>query len=423
MAEPVTLSEQTAQQIERLGSLDFVVGVATKGHAPPSSEVVERAWTALQRVFPGARTAVIQADPGSRDGTAERARDVPPGDNLLQISVAPENAPVLGSQSAVPASSLHAILTIANRLSVRGCAVLGLDPGGLTAERVAHLLAPVAGERADFVVPYYARHRFEGALTTSVVYPFIRALYGKRIRYPAAAEFACSAKTLQQILAADIWRADPSRVGIEFWLTPLAVVGGARVTQAFLGTMSQMASDTSADLGATLTRTLGTLFQQAERTAQLWQKVRGSQPVPIEGGDTIEIGEAAPADAQRAIDAFRLGEQNLTEIWTPVLPPLTRLELRKLARLPDAQFRLPDALWARIVYDFAIAYRTRVMNRDHLLAAFAPLYSGWLASYISEIQLADETAAEERVERLCLQYEAEKPYLISRWRWPDRFSP
>ena len=30
---------------------------------------------------------------------------------------------------------------------------------------------------------------------------------------------------------------------------------------------------------------------------------------------------------------------------------------------------------------------------------------------------------EARVEQLCLRYETEKPYLISRWRWPDRFSP
>jgi hypothetical protein len=30
---------------------------------------------------------------------------------------------------------------------------------------------------------------------------------------------------------------------------------------------------------------------------------------------------------------------------------------------------------------------------------------------------------EQRIEALCLAYEAEKGYLISRWRWPDRFNP
>ena len=29
---------------------------------------------------------------------------------------------------------------------------------------------------------------------------------------------------------------------------------------------------------------------------------------------------------------------------------------------------------------------------------------------------------EQRIEQLCLRYEAEKPYLISRWRWPEAAS-
>jgi len=30
---------------------------------------------------------------------------------------------------------------------------------------------------------------------------------------------------------------------------------------------------------------------------------------------------------------------------------------------------------------------------------------------------------ERRVQQLSMVYEAQKPYLISRWRWPDRFNP
>jgi hypothetical protein len=128
-------------------------------------------------------------------------------------------------------------------------------------------------------------------------------------------------------------------------------------------------------------------------------------------------------DVRRALDGFRLGQENLREIWGLVLPPLTLLELKKLARLPDAAFRFPDALWAKIVYDFALAYHVRALNRDHLLAAFTPLYLGWLGSFVSEAGEVDGRMLETRIEQLCLRYEMEKPYLISRWRWPDRFNP
>jgi hypothetical protein len=41
----------------------------------------------------------------------------------------------------------------------------------------------------------------------------------------------------------------------------------------------------------------------------------------------------------------------------------------------------------------------------------------------AEMGDAGAVRLEDRLEQLCLQFEAEKPYLISRWRWPDRFNP
>jgi glucosylglycerate synthase len=39
------------------------------------------------------------------------------------------------------------------------------------------------------------------------------------------------------------------------------------------------------------------------------------------------------------------------------------------------------------------------------------------------LETAGSTAWEERLERLSVAYEAGKTYLVSRWRWPDRFNP
>jgi hypothetical protein len=99
------------------------------------------------------------------------------------------------------------------------------------------------------------------------------------------------------------------------------------------------------------------------------------------------------------------------------------LELRKLARSSSEQFQMPDDLWARIVYDFALAHRLRTINREHLLRSLTPLYLGWAAGYAREMETANEGEVERRLERLSNAYEASKPYLVSRWRWPDRFSP
>jgi hypothetical protein len=345
-----------------------------------------------------------------------------PTDPLVQMAVAADRTPRLGPSPAARAGALRAIFTLAEGLGARGCAVLEADVTSVTSDWVGRLLRPVDADQADFVAPYYARQRFAGAITTSVVYPFIRALYGKRIRYPVGGEFACSSRLLRHYLAADIWHSDLARLGPDVWLAIQALTGGFRLTQAFLGVRTLAASD-GLDLSGTLSRVLGALFLEAERTVSVWQKVRGSQAVPVAMADGPHGIEPAALDQKRALDAFRLGERNLQQIWSPVLPPLTLLELQKLARLPDATFRIPDGLWARIVYDFALGYHVRVMNREHLLSAFAPLYSGWLGSFVGEVQTAAEPEVEARIEQLCLRYEAEKPYFVSRWRWPDRFNP
>jgi len=84
---------------------------------------------------------------------------------------------------------------------------------------------------------------------------------------------------------------------------------------------------------------------------------------------------------------------------------------------------MPDALWARMVYDFALAHRLRTIGRSHLMGALTPLYLGWVASYVQEIALLPAAEVAERQERLARAFEENKPYLVSRWRWPDRFNP
>jgi len=64
-----------------------------------------------------------------------------------------------------------------------------------------------------------------------------------------------------------------------------------------------------------------------------------------------------------------------------------------------------------------------VMVRDHLLRSLTPLYLGWLASFILAGTNAPESGTEACLERTGQAFEDEKPYLISRWRWPERFRP
>jgi len=127
------------------------------------------------------------------------------------------------------------------------------------------------------------------------------------------------------------------------------------------------------------------------------------------------------ADIAPMLSAFRLAYTNLHEIWSLVLPPNSLLRLKRLATADAAAFRISDRLWARIVYDFLLAYRLRTINRGHLLGALIPLYLAWVASHFNVI--ASGSDSEDHIEAVAAAFETEKTYMVSRWRWPDRFNP
>jgi hypothetical protein len=210
---------------------------------------------------------------------------------------------------------------------------------------------------------------------------------------------------------------------VDPWSTIPAIIHGFRVGQSFLGPRLVRQSEAPPGLSSTLQQVLTDIFEQMEQTAAYWQKVRGSEPVPW-FGPPLEIDtEHSEVNRRPMIESFRKGCHDLTEIWRIVLPPATLLELRRMERQPETEFRFPDETWARVVYDFALGYHFRVMARDHLLQAITPLYLGWAASFAREAEDAGAPEVEERLEKLAMHFEAQKKYFISRWRWPDNFNP
>jgi hypothetical protein len=166
---------------------------------------------------------------------------------------------------------------------------------------------------------------------------------------------------------------------------------------------------------------IGPLFSDINAKAAFWQRFRPLPPVrnailmpPASTTDTV--AEIAPM-----LSAFRIAYTNLREIWSLVLPPNSLFMLKRLSATDGAAFRVSDNLWARIVYDFLLAYRMRTINRGHLLGALIPLYLAWVASHLNII--ASGSDAEGHIEAVAAAFESEKTYMVSRWRWPDRFNP
>jgi hypothetical protein len=405
-----------------LSRADIVVALTSLNDRRTIGAIVRAMREGLARHVASSAVRFVLADAGSTDGTREAMRDVVGPSELVEVEYQREAAlrelPYHGHPDRVAA--LRAILETVRRLDAKACAVIDASLHAVEPEWVERLIVPVLTNGFDYVSPYYVRHVNEGAITKGIVYPMFRALYGVRLRQPAASEFGCSGRLVAHYLEQDFWDLEPATIGIDLWLAVAAVCGEFRTCEAVLGARRAASRATPADLSTTLAQVVGSLFADLEHRVDVWQRVRGSGAIPVFGAIPAIDSEAPPLNVDGLTESFRFGYRELREIWTRVLPPRTIVELRKLTEMAPDRFRFDDRLWANIVYDFALGYTLRVMPRDHLLRSLTPLYAGWLASFVCEMRNASAAQVDERVEQVCLGFESEKRYLISRWRWPER---
>jgi hypothetical protein len=375
----------------------------------------------LGRQLPGHRATVLHARTYAGEVTLVSAREaatVPPGPS---DAAAPS---LTRGGLRGPESPLHAALAEAVRRSAAAVALVSVSPRLGAPDWLPVVLGPVLDGSADYVRPTYARPATDGTLNTGIVYPLTRALYGRRLRQPLGGEACLSLPLARRLLDDADWGRDPEHAGSDAWLVAKALAGKVRVCQAWLGAMPRDGGEADADVSRALARVLGPVFREMQRHAVRWQRVDGSQAVDTVGAPAVPPADPpAHASVDRLVDAFRLGQSDLAAVWSLVLPPATLLALRRAARAPTEEFRIEDALWARAVYDFAVAHHVKTMERSQLLASFTPLYLGWVGSFLHEVHALDPLAADARVEALCAAFEREKPYLIGRWRWPDGFRP
>jgi hypothetical protein len=405
---------------------EIVVGLTSHNDAATVGSVVSAVREGLARHFDGVVHRIVLADAGSTDDTRARAREAAGAALEIVEAADPGQAaetvdlPYHGFLQR--ARALRGLLKTAGGLDARVCVAIDANLQAIGPQWIERLAGPVLRHDFDFVTPHYLRHVHDGALTKGIVYPVFRSLFGVRLRQPMVGEFACSRALLASWLDEGFWEAERAQSGVDLRLTIAAASHDFRIGEVALGAATHRARGDHVDLATTVAQVVGTLFDEVTARAAAWQRVRESVPVQQFGEPSGEAPGGMPdVDLAGLLESFRFGYQELQEVWTWILPARSLVELGKLARAGPDAFRLPDDVWARIIYDFAMGYRLRVIARDHLLRSLAPLYLGWLASFLVEVRELGAEDVEQRLERLAVAFEAEKPYLIARWRWPERF--
>ena len=423
-----TISGDAERALMSVRKADLVVGIPSYNNARTIGHVVRAACAGLAKYFPGESAVILNSDGGSSDDT----RDVVLGARVEDARLFLLSTPLQPVQRlsfpyhGIPGkgSAFRMIFEMARRLGAKACAVVDSDLRSITPEWIDLLIRPILAGGYDFVAPYYHRHKYDGTITNSIVYPLTRSLYGLQVRQPIGGEFGVSARLLERYLEREDWETDVARYGIDIWMTTVALAEGFRACQSFLGAKLHDAKDPGSDLSAMLQQVVGSVFLLMREYQPVWRKVTGSRPVEI-FGFRFDVGlEPIAVNVERMVNAFRAACHDLAEIWQSALPADTYHAILELGRQTESgasPFALSDELWTHIVFDFAVAYRSQKVGRTHLLRSLTPLYLARVASFVFETRDMTSQEVEQRVEQLCLTFERNKHYLIARWEGDSDF--
>lgn len=407
------LTADAQADLERLGSAEVVIGVPTAKPNQSLDGVAAAVRDGLRAHFGAHSAAVIHVDQGAGDESATTPAQAFGEVPLVRIRPAHEM-----SRSLVRVRHDEAVATTlaaGQALGARAIILINPEITSLTGDWLGGLGGAVIVDDCGMVVPVYQGGRYEGTLTNSLVVPLIRTLFGKRLARPLAEEFGCSGKTAAFLLEQNVWETDLVRDGVEFWMPAAVMAEGLPIGQAALGPRRVPAPAQPMPLGEIVGRTAGSLFAVAERYEMLWLEGAGSEAVPFAGKPPEALPGPAP-DPERMLAGFQQGVRDLYPVWERILAPETLSDVLALGESTTGEFRFPDALWSRVVYDFLLSYRARVVYRSHIAQSLAPLYLGRVASVIHETRNRPPDAVAKVTERLCQVFEDWKPYLVDRWR-------
>ena len=137
------------------------------------------------------------------------------------------------------------------------------------------------------------------------------------------------------------WETDIARFGIDIWMTTIALAEGFRICQSFLGAKLHDAKDPGADLSSMLYQVVGSVFMLMEEYENRWRNCTGGEAVDLFGFRYEVALDPIEVNVERMLTAFRIGCNELGEVWSLALSPDTLAAVRELLASDNNQ---PDTI-------------------------------------------------------------------------------
>jgi glycosyltransferase involved in cell wall biosynthesis len=388
---------------------EIVVGIPSYNEASSISVPTQQADKGLSKYYDDRSAVIINCDNCSPDDTRQAF--------MQTVTKTPKIYLSTEQGTRGKGNNLRNLFAKAVELSAKAVMVLDADLKSITPLWIRNLGEPLFDEY-HFVSPLYVRHKYDGTITNNLAYPLTRALYGRRVRQPIGGDYGFSGELARVYAKPDVWDDAIAEFGIDIWMTTTALRNRMAVIQSFMGRPKiHKSKDLVAVIDDLFSDVVITIFELMCRYESFWKDVKWSRPTAVFGFGMGELEMPPPveADINLLSDKFGKGLSEHWDLYKAILHIENINKIEEVASLPSECFEFPTGLWAKVLYDFAIAYKIREVPRDDLVAALVALHYGKTLSYVLETQAMNTQQVEEFIEDQCVQFEKTKSYLLERW--------
>ncbi|MBN2467529.1 MAG: glycosyltransferase [Deltaproteobacteria bacterium] len=388
---------------------DIIVGIPSYNEADSIAFPTDIASKGLVTFFPEYKSVIINVDNYSPDGTKDVFLTTPTKVPKIYIST-PEGVKGKGN-------NFLNLFEAAVELGAQAVVVVDADLKSITPQWIQYLGEPLFRD-FNYVTPIYVRHKYDGSITNHIAYPLLRTLYGLRVRQPIGGDFGFSGRMARAFLAEKLWSDMIANFGIDIWMTTIAIARRFKVCQTFLGSpKTHRTKDPAKDLGPMFSQVVMTFFDLLIDFEYLWKDTKESWPSSIFGFG-LGVDEKPPTvnvNTEALYKSFISGFKRYGTLWRKIIPEAEWIEIDKTKKMTEKQFYYPSDLWARILFNFAIAYRNNETPRKKIVEAMIPFYHSRILSFVNRTSHMGTKECEEYLESIIRIFEKEKYYLIKRW--------
>ena len=378
--------------------INVIVGISSFNNSKTISNVVEKSAIGMKDYF-DSKGLIINSDGGSSDGTRDRFTQT---DTFDVPKVGFEYRGIPGKGSA-----MRSIMEIAHFLNAKVVVFLDADLKSVEPWWLERLAKPILNGKADYVAPYYTRHKYDGTITNQVCFPMTSILYGKKVRQPIGGDFGVGLKMIKLFLEKpeDVWNKDVAKFGIDIWMTTNSIAHGGRVLQSALGAKVHDVKDPAKHLGPMFEQVVGTLFELMIEFKDVWFNVERVEEVEIYG----EIPKTTLEEVKVDVENMR---RKASEMVRSEMANLSYLP-RNLVDSVIESGKLELEGWVRILFDSSVEYKRR---RDKsVVRNLIPFYFARVADFVEKTERISNDEAEKIIQDQLEEFLKMKDYLKKRW--------